>query len=59
MEVGLIPELDLARLRRWVDSRSEQRAARTKGLVRYELDLTDRTVTLVECRPAVEAGVWP
>ena len=47
----MIPENDLARLRRWVDARNADLPERARGLIRYELDVTDRTVTIVECRP--------
>ena len=51
MGVAVIPENDLARLRRWVDTRSADLPERARGLIRYELDVTDSTVTIVECRP--------
>ncbi len=51
MEVTVIPELDLRRVRRWVDARNDSLPERARGLIRFELDVTDRTVTILECRP--------
>lgn len=47
----MIPELDLTRIRRCVVARSFDLPERAQGLIRYELDVTDRTVTILECRP--------
>lgn len=41
----------MARLRRWVDERNERTPAHVRDEIRYELDLADRSATLVECRP--------
>lgn len=38
-------------MQRWVDARNEGLPERARGLTRYELDVTDRTVTILECRP--------
>ena len=51
MEKALIPERDLARIRRWVEARNSDLPEFAQGLIRYELDVTDRTVTILECRP--------
>jgi len=51
MENTVIPELDLARVRRWVNDRNGNLPGHVRQLVRYELALTDRTVTILECRP--------
>ena len=51
MGVTVIPETDLARLRRWVHACNANLPERARGLIRYELDATDRTVTIMECRP--------
>ncbi|GAC1312106.1 MAG: DUF3024 domain-containing protein [Acidimicrobiales bacterium] len=48
---GVLPEMDVARVRRWVDGRNERLPERARGQIRYELDVADRFVTLVECRP--------
>lgn len=47
----MIPEVDLARIQRWVDVRNANLPERAQGLIRYDLDVTDRTVTILECRP--------
>ncbi len=47
----MIPDDDLARLRRRVDARNAALPKRARGLIRYQLDVTDRTVTIMECRP--------
>lgn len=47
----MIPELDLARIRRWVAGLNADLPPRAQGQIRYELDLTDRTATILECRP--------
>jgi len=47
----MIPELDLTRIRRWVEARNSDLLDRAQGLIRYELDVTNRTVTILECRP--------
>lgn len=54
----MIPELDLTRIRRWVESRNSELPDRAQELIRYELDVTDRTVTIIECRPPWAAGLW-
>jgi hypothetical protein len=51
MEKEMIPELDLTRIRRWVEARNSDLPERAHGLIRHELDVTDRTVTILECRP--------
>ncbi|MDE0232372.1 MAG: DUF3024 domain-containing protein [bacterium] len=38
-------------MRKWVDQLNADLPPRAKGLVRYEIDLTDRAITLFECRP--------
>src|SRR5680860_1071020 len=51
MEVAVIPELDFTWVRGWVDARNEGLPEYARGLIRYELDVTDRTVIILECRP--------
>lgn len=59
MGVAVIPEIDLVRIRRWVDARNANLPERARGLVRYELDVTDRTVTILECRPPWQSDYGP
>ena len=47
----MLPETDVARLRRWIDAKNDGLPPQARGEIRYELDLTDRTATLMECRP--------
>jgi hypothetical protein len=47
----MLPETDLARVRRWVDARNDGLPERARGLIRYEFDVDARSVTIVECRP--------
>ena len=45
---AVLPETDVARIRRWVDVRNERLPERARGQIRYELDVGDRHVTLCE-----------
>ena len=47
----MLPETDVARIRRWVDARNDGLPERARGQVRFETDVTDRHVTVYECRP--------
>ncbi len=47
----MLPDLDLARVARWIDSRNDSLPERAQGQIRYELDVANTTVTIVECRP--------
>ena len=47
----VIPEPDLIRVRKWIDERNTGLPPRAQGLVRYEIDVTERAVTILECRP--------
>jgi hypothetical protein len=44
----MIPEDALDQIRRWADRRVPEHA---RDQVRLEADVTDRTVTILECRP--------
>lgn len=46
-----VPETDLARIRRWVDARNDRISPQAIGQVRFEMDVDDRSVTVLECRP--------
>lgn len=48
-----LPETDVARVRRSVAARNERMPAEARDQVRYELDVGDRALTVVECR-----GPW-
>ena len=55
----MIPETDLARVRRWLDARNSRRPLHVVDLIRYELDVDDRAVTILECRPPWSEGFGP
>lgn len=46
-----VPELDMARVCRWIDARNDGLPERAVGLIRYEMDVDARSITIVECRP--------
>ena len=48
-----MPELDLARIRRWCEQRVPEHV---RDQVRVECDVGPRSVTIVECRPPWRAG---
>lgn len=47
----MIPDLDLARVRKWIDQRNGDMPPHMREQLRYEVDVTDRTITVLECRP--------
>ena len=51
-----LPETDVARVQRWCRARVPERV---REQVRVEVDLTERHVTIVECRPPWRPGVGP
>jgi hypothetical protein len=51
-----VPELDLARIRRYVDARVPSRVA---AQVRMEVVVRGSAVTIVECRPPWRADLGP
>ena len=53
----VVPDLDLVRVRKWVDERNAALPSRASGLVRYEIDVSPRAVTVVECRPPWPGGL--
>ena len=55
----MIPETDLTRVRRWLDARNSNRPPHVVDLIRYELDVDDRAVTILECRPPWSEGFGP
>ena len=52
----LVPELDLAKIRRYCAGRIPARVAH---LVRLEIDVEGRSVTILECRPPWSADMGP
>lgn len=47
---AVLPETDVARARRWVAARNDSLPGRARDQVRYELDVADRHLTVMECR---------
>lgn len=47
----MLPETDIARVRRWVADRNERLPEQARDQIRYELDVGPRSVTIEECRP--------
>lgn len=47
----MIPDLDLARVRKWIDQRNADMPPRARVQIRYEIDVADRMITVLECRP--------
>lgn len=52
----MLPELDLARVRRWADGRVPERARRQ---VQVEIETSDRAVTIVERRAPWRQDIGP
>ena len=55
----MIPEPDLARLQQWAEAQNSGLPESARDQIRYEIDVTDRTVTIVECRPPWNAAQDP
>lgn len=51
-----LPELDIARVRRWCEQRVPEHA---RDQVRVECDIGPRHLTIVECRPPWREGIGP
>ena len=51
-----LPELDIARVRRWCQQRVP---AHARDQVRVECDIGSRHLTIVECRPPWREGIGP
>ena len=47
----MIPELDQHRITRWLQARNDGLPDAARDKIRYEVDLTATTVTILECRP--------
>lgn len=46
-----LPDLDVARVRRWVEERNERIRPRARDQIRLEAGIDDRSITILECRP--------
>lgn len=52
-----LPELDVARARRYVDERNADMPFDARDQVRYELDVEPTSLTIMECRPPWREGI--
>lgn len=52
----MIPNDDLARVQQWADARVPERV---RDQIRIELDVSDRAITIVECRPPWHPDMGP
>ena len=55
----MLPEIDVARVRRWVEARNDEMPFDARDKVRIELDVADRHLTVLECRPPWRAEFGP
>ncbi len=55
----MIPDLDLARVQRWIDARNTALSPRARDQIRYEIDVADRSITVLECRPPWRSDIGP
>ena len=47
----MIPETDFARVNDWIDARNAEIPLEARDKIHYEIDLGNRTITVLECRP--------
>lgn len=47
----MIPDTDLARVQRWVRARNDRLPMGARALLRIELEVGNRAITISECRP--------
>jgi len=55
-EMAALPETDVVRVQRWCRARVPERLW---GEVRVEVDVADRHLTIVECRPPWRSDIGP
>ncbi len=55
----MLPDLDVARIAKWIDARNNSLPERAQGQIRYELDVANTTITIVECRPPWRPDLGP
>jgi hypothetical protein len=54
--MSALPELDVVRIRRFVGRRNELIPPSARAEVRIEVDVDDRSATILECRPPWRPG---
>lgn len=47
----VIPDTDLALVRQWIDAQHDSLPEAARGLIRYDIDVADQSITIVESRP--------
>lgn len=52
----MIPDHDLARVQQWADARVPEHV---RDRIRIELDVSDRAITILECRPPWHPDTGP
>lgn len=55
----MIPDTDLARVRRWIDERNSALPENAREQIGFEIHVTDRSITVLECRPPWRDEVGP
>lgn len=53
-----LPDLDIARVRRYVEQRNADIPFDARVPVRCELDVAPTSLTIMECRPPWREGYW-
>lgn len=54
-----LPERDLAVIRNWLGAHNDRVPEDVRPLLRYEMDVTNTSVTVLECRPPWREGLGP
>ncbi len=55
----MIPEVDLARVQRWVKARNDAVPAHVRDQIRFEMDVDARAITIYECHPPWREDMGP
>lgn len=55
----MILDADLERIQAWVDAKNESIPEHVRGQIRYEIETTNRAVTILECRPPWREDMGP
>ncbi len=55
----VVPDVALAQVRKWIEGRNAALPLRARDLIRYEIDVSPRAITVVECRPPWHDDLGP
>ena len=55
----MLPELDVARVQRWLTDRNDKIPPDARDKIRIEADIDARSITIVECRPPWRNDIGP